>query len=78
MQKARCRNPKCLKILGPEDKIWQVRTGRISDLPVYAPCCSEACAKAVQNALAEKTMAEYNDVMRQSFQIMQLKDFGPE
>lgn len=76
MDIALCGNSECNRLLHAEDKIWQVRTDRtINGKPIYVPCCCERCANALQERIIKRYEAQLEDVKKQAFQIMQLKNF---
>lgn len=74
MERAKC--PGCGKILQAEDTIFQVRVIYGDGQTFWDPCCSEACAEAIQEKFAAIHRQRLHDMEHQSFQKMPLSKFG--
>ncbi len=75
MNKVKCINQGCGKILVAEDIMWKVRLVDAGGFETYAPACSEECASAAQKScliIHEKRVRSLKD---QIFQKMKVKDF---
>lgn len=75
MEKVKCINRGCGKVLGPEDDMWQVRLIDGNGFRTYAPACSKECAEAAQRACIELHERRLQEVKQQIFQKMKVKDF---
>lgn len=75
MDKVKCVNRNCGKILGPEDDMWQVRLIDGNGFRTYAPACSEECARTAQQACVELHERRMLEVKNQSFRRIKVKEF---
>ncbi len=76
MEKVKCANPKCGKILTSEDLMYQVRLFHRDGTETWGGCCCKECAASVINDLAVWHENAAKEMRHQSPQKMKVADFG--